>query len=64
MVCEIDELKKGNISCANQMLIERIELMNRLSAHTCLSEWGGDSAITSYLWEQIKEMATKLIITT
>ena len=63
-VCEIDSLRKGYISCADQMLKERIAIMDRLWAMNCLIASGADSDITSYLYEQIKELATKLIITT
>lgn len=62
-VCEINQLKKGEISCANQMLKERVELENRYWAMNCLIDSGGDSDLIQYLYEQIKEMATKLIIT-
>lgn len=62
MVCEIATIKKGEIACANQMLIERIEAMNRLFAMECLIDTGDsdyDETI-SYIFEQIKEMVTKL----
>jgi len=61
-VCEIETLKKGEITCANRMLTERIEAKNRLRAMQCLID-AGDSQyddIISYLYEQCKEMANRL----
>lgn len=60
-ICEINQIKKGEITYANRMLMERIEIMDRMWALDCLIDGGGDISITSYINEQIKEMATKLI---
>lgn len=64
MVCEIEAIKMGEIACANKMLIERIEAMNRLFSLECLIDFDDseyDSLIT-YIFEQLKEMTTKLNI--
>lgn len=63
-VCEINKLKRGEIDCANQMLRERIEAKNRLRAMNCLIATGNSeySSLISYLYEQIKEITSKLII--
>lgn len=65
MVCEIGRLKKGEISCANRMLMERVEAMDRYDAMVCLMEKDDAqySDIISYIYEQVKEMTTKLILT-
>ena len=63
-ICEINQLKKGEISCANKMLTERIEETNRIYAMECLiatNDSDYDSLI-EFLYEQIKEMSTKLIL--
>lgn len=65
MVCEVRTIKKGEIACANQMLIERMEAMNRLNAMQCLiaeddSEY---TELIEYIFQQTKEMVTKLQIT-
>jgi len=64
MVCEIAQLKKGEISCANQMLIERIEEMDRIYAMECLIATGDSTydSLIKYIYEQVKEMSTKLIL--
>lgn len=61
-VCEIRLLKKGEIKCADQLLKERIEATNRLEAMNCLIATGDSqyNDLISYLYEQLKEMATKL----
>ena len=63
-VCEIDTLKKGEISCANDMLKYRIETKNRLRAMDCLVELNDSSydSIIKYLYEQVKELILKLTI--
>jgi len=66
VLCEIDFLRLGNMSCANNILQERIEVMDRLWAMEKLvrennSEY--DSIIT-YLYEQIKELTLALTIKT
>lgn len=65
MVCEIDTIKKGEISCANQMLIERMEAMNRLNAMECLiAEDDSEYAeVIDYIFQQTREMVSKLQIT-
>ena len=65
MVCEIQMIRKGEIECANKMLTQRIEAMDRIWAMECLiakddSEY---DEIISYIYEQIKEIVSKLIIT-
>ncbi len=64
MICEIGQLRKGEISCANQMLIERIEEMDRIRAMECLIATGDSTYddLISYIYEQVKEMSTKLIL--
>jgi len=64
MVCEIAQLKKGEISCANKMLVERIEEMDRIRAMECLIATGDSTydSLIKFLYEQIKEMSTKLIL--
>jgi len=64
MVCEITQLKRGEISCANQMLIERIEEMDRIYAMECLIATGDSTydTLIEYIYEQVKEMSTKLIL--
>lgn len=63
-VCEIGKLKKGEVSNANQMLIERMENMNRLWALQCLIDQddSDNDDIISYLYEQIKEITSKVIL--
>lgn len=63
-VCEINKLKKGEVDCANQMLKERIEAKNRLRAMNCLiaTEDSTYNLLISYLYEQLKELTSKLII--
>lgn len=63
-VCEINKLKKGEIDCANRMLVERIEAKNRIRAMRCLIDEGDSSYddIITYLYEQAKEMANRLTI--
>lgn len=63
-VCEINMLKKGEIDLANQMLKERIEAENRLRAMKCLIAENDSQYddLRNYLYEQLKEMANKLII--
>lgn len=65
MVCEIGRLKKGEIDCANRMLLERTEAMDRYDAMVCLMAKNDSqySDIISYIYEQVKEMTTKLILT-
>lgn len=65
MVCEIGKLKKGEITCANRMLIERVHAMDKHDAMMCLIEAGEDDNrnLISYLYEQVKEITTKLILT-
>jgi len=64
MVCEINQLRKGEISCANKMLVERIEEMDRIYAMECLIATGDSTydSLISYIYEQVKEMSTKLIL--
>jgi hypothetical protein len=64
MVCEITQLKRGEISCANKMLTERIEEMDRIFAMECLIATGDSTynSLIKYIYEQIKEMSTKLIL--
>jgi len=66
MVCEINTLKKGEVSCANKILFQRIEAMDRLDAMQCLIEANDSSYddIIDYLFQQVKEMALKLTIKT
>lgn len=61
-ICEIAQLRKGEINCANQMMKERIEAKNRLRAMNCLIATGDSqySELISFLYEQLKEMSTKL----
>ena len=61
-VCEINQLKRGEIDCANRMLMERIEAKNRLRAMNCLIATGDSQyqQLIEFLYEQIKEMSTKL----
>lgn len=64
VICEIGKLRKGEIDCANRMMMERIEASNRLRAMKCLIA-SGDSqydSLISFLYEQLKEMSTKLIL--
>ena len=65
MVCEIGKLKKGEISCANRMLLERMEAMDRQYAMDCLIAKNDHqyNDLISYIYEQVKEMTTKLILT-
>jgi hypothetical protein len=63
-VCEISKLRKGEINCANRMMMERIEASNRLRAMKCLMATGDSqyNSLISFLYEQLKEMSTKLIL--
>lgn len=65
MVCEIAEIKKGNIECANKMLIQRTEAMDRIWAMECLIAKDDNeyNTLIKYIYEQIKELVSKLIIT-
>ena len=65
IVCEIGRLKKGEITCANRMLLERVHAMDKYDAMMCLIEAGGTSnnTLISYLYKQVKEITTKLILT-
>ena len=64
VICEINQLKKGEIACANRMLTERIELSNRFEAMNCLIATGDSQYddLISFLYEQIKEMSSKIIL--
>lgn len=63
-ICEINQLKKGEISCANKMLTQRIEASNRLFAIKCLitADDSENDNLISYLYEQLKEMTSMLIL--
>lgn len=63
-VCEIQLLKQGNLSCANDMLVTRIECENRIQAMQCLIDTGDSqyNDLVSFLYEQIKELSNKLTI--
>lgn len=64
VICEINQLRKGEIDCANRMMMERIEASNRLRAMKCLiaTEDSQYDSLISFLYEQLKEMNTKLIL--
>ena len=64
VICEIKQLRKGEIDCANRMMMERIEASNRLRAMKCLMATGDSQydSLISFLYEQLKEMSTKLIL--
>ncbi len=65
MVCEIHTIKKGEVLCADRMLTERMEAMNRLSAMQCLIS-ANDSEyaeLIEYIFQQTKEIVSKLQIT-
>jgi hypothetical protein len=64
VICEIKQLRKGEIDCANRMMMERIEASNRLRAMKCLIATGDSQydSLISFLYEQLKEMSTKLIL--
>ena len=63
-ICELVQLEKGEISCADKMLTERIGEMNRIRAMECLIATGDSTYddLISYIFEQVKEMSTKLIL--
>jgi hypothetical protein len=63
-VCEIEMIKKGEMQCADKMLKDRIALENRYWALKCLMDTGDSQYddLISYLYEQTKEMLTKLIL--
>lgn len=64
VICEIKQLRKGEIDCANRMMMERIEASNRLRAMKCLMATGDSQydSLIRFLYEQLKEMSTKLIL--
>ena len=63
-ICEVTELKQGNIKCADNMLNERACAMNRLFSLKCLiaEDDSANDDLISHLYEQIKEIVTKLNI--
>lgn len=63
-ICELNVLKKGDVTTANKMLTERMENMNRLWALQCLIDQNDsdNDEIISYLYEQIKELTSKIIL--
>ena len=64
VICEIKQLRKGEIDLANRMMMERIEASNRLRAMKCLMATGDSQydSLIGFLYEQLKEISTKLIL--
>lgn len=64
VLCEIDQLRLGNLDCANNLLQERIEVMDRMWAFQCIKAENDDSydSLLFYLDQQIKELTLALTI--
>lgn len=61
--CEINMIKKGNLSCADKVLKVRRGAMIRVFIIECLeADNSTDTSLINYLYEQVKEM-TRFITT-
>ena len=61
-ICEIDELEKGDIACADKMLNLRHAAYIRMYIMGCLEdEYTTYKAVIEYCYEQVKEILQLLI---
>ena len=65
VLCEIDYIKQGDLSCADNMLKERVEVMDRIWAMESLhAEDNSDyDSLIFFLNQQINELTLALTIT-